>query len=193
MEALLPIHRLNREIDLQSFLALEFNQFRENYLGEELRFSAAFAIGISRDTCYFGFETDLRPSESELQPGTYHEGLWNGDVAELFLSTDGGYTEINLAPSGAWWSCRFESARKRAPQEPTPLHGVQVLRAQRASGWKVALSFPLCSVGGNTLLTGNVTAILGVPRTYLSWAPLPARKLDFHQPSAFLQLAPAGL
>jgi len=47
--------------------------------------------------------------------GAFVEGLWEGDVIELFLLNPqtGFYVEFNLGPRGGWWHCAFNFPRKR--------------------------------------------------------------------------------
>lgn len=53
--------------------------------------------------------------------GEFVEGLWNGDVGELFImSSDGAYQEFNFSPSGAWWSMKHAAYRVRVPDESRP-------------------------------------------------------------------------
>jgi predicted amidohydrolase len=54
---------------------------------------------------------DLHPKS---RPGLFMPGLWEHDVAELFIAHPGGrYFEFNLSPNAAWWSCEFKAPRVR--------------------------------------------------------------------------------
>ena len=122
------------------------------------------------------------PDASE---GQRFEGLWEGDVIELFLAApDGRYLEINLATNCAWWACHFDSPRSRS-QEPAPL-----CRTSRLSDGvlRLATSVEWLSKSCNPCdLRWNVTAILHRQAClYSSAAPLSWENPDFHQPESFL-------
>lgn len=47
------------------------------------------------------------------------EGLWEYDVAELFISLGvHEYLECNLAPGGSYWAAKFSNYRKRTDWKP---------------------------------------------------------------------------
>ena len=95
-------------------------------------------------------------------PGEFFEGLWKGDVAELFLSLpNGNYVEYNFAPNGAWWACAFSEPR---------------VRTTRKVPREIPAEFAL----------GNVTAIIG--GRYLTHFPLGGKQPDFHRPQDFRKL-----
>lgn len=125
--------------------------------------------------------------------GSFVEGLWEEDVAELFLLDEDGvsYQEFNISPCGAWWSQRFSDIR--IPDEAHYQHpkGFVPLCQIRENSWEAGffLSFHELSVK-NRLRDGckaNVNVILGSgkARQYYSLAALPGDTPDFHQPQAF--------
>lgn len=133
----------------------------------------------------------------EVNEGDFYEGLWKYDCGELWLhdTTSGRYIEFNLAPNGAWWSCVFESARKRDSECKSPrcITGGTV----EEGFWQSSLSVTYAEIArclGNTEgLRGNVTLVVGgcpdleVPLDNLhSIAPLAA--VDFHRPQDWLPL-----
>lgn len=78
---------------------------------------------------------------SSAERGAFVEGLWDGDVAEVFIkSAAGRYQELNLAPSGAWWSMTLSDYRKRAPNARRP----ELLYVDSTVGdgqWEVVAAF----------------------------------------------------
>lgn len=136
-----------------------------------------------------------------VEPGSFMEGLWQGDVAELFLADpdDGSYLELNLAPNGAWWAAKFIEPRVRSQQQAN-YQAIVTSYWQRidANSWCAALRMPLDflqkEIGFSSRTTGNVTAILNSPtQTFHSASKLPGAEPDFHQPSAFPLLKPSAL
>jgi hypothetical protein len=142
---------------------------------------------------YFAFRANV-PAWFEPAPeGAFVEGLWERDVAELFLCDESGpgYQEFNFAPSGAWWSCHFSSYRQR----DLSFRGATLADCRAVAdgaGWRVAAMLPAAAFAGGFSLRGrraNVSAILGAePRLYFSVAPIPGEP-DFHKSPFFPVLA----
>ena len=90
--------------------------------------------------------------------GDFIEGLWERDVAEIFLLTGAGlhaegYREYNVSPRGAWWSASFDSYRVRSAVQ-------RVSVAPRVETW-------LTTVPGSDVTEAAWEAVLGVPRSEL--------------------------
>ncbi len=131
------------------------------------------------------------------EPGSFTEGLWEYDVAELFLANPktGAYLEFNLAPNGAWWAAKFSAPRVRTEEQPdfrsfVTSHWEDVSNET----WCAAICVPLTlleeeiSFGAET--TANATAILNSPhQTFQSAHKLPGTEPDFHQPASFVRFS----
>lgn len=123
--------------------------------------------------------------------GEFREGLWQHDVAELFIAAADrkGYLEFNLSPRGAWWFARFSARRVRVAGHPLP--EVRTAAFPHANGgWAAALGIPLDylkqHVAWGTDSTINVTLILNSPdQQFLSVTDLGAGDPDFHRPQHF--------
>jgi len=135
------------------------------------------------------------------EPGAFTEGLWEWDVAELFLanSASGAYLEFNLAPNGAWWAAKFTAPRVRAKLQPD-FQSVVTSHSNEISGhsWcaaiRVPLDFLVNEIGFHSQTAANATAILNSPhQTFHSAAKLPGLQPDFHQPGAFPRLTPSHI
>lgn len=132
------------------------------------------------------------------EPGSFTEGLWEWDVAELFLADpeNGAYLEFNLAPNGAWWAAKFTAPRVRAEKQPD-FRSIVTSHWEGISGdgWCAAIRVPLefleKEIGYGPQTTANATAILNSPKqTYHSAHQLPGADPDFHQPSTFARFSP---
>lgn len=110
--------------------------------------------------------------------------LWEQEVVELFVLGPGDrYTEIELGPHGHHLVLRLEGVRQIVERElPIPYEAVIT-----GGRWRAVARLPpsLLPEGPYRI---NATAIhgRGEGRRYLSWAPLPAEKPDFHQLHRFL-------
>jgi len=133
------------------------------------------------------------------RPGDFVAGLWEYDVAELFLvhPPSGRYLEFNLAPNGAWWSAEFRAPRQRDREDEFPFPEVETHADLAPDGsWLATISMPLdllrARIGFGEGTRGNVCFIVDQPPRYLSLANLPGAEPDFHQPAAFRELEEAG-
>lgn len=120
--------------------------------------------------------------------GTFVEGLWEHDVAELFLmDAEGRYQEFNVSPTGAWWSCGFSAYRARAT--PSPVPGEVLVEARLdTEAWEVVFSVPLrdLSIPLNKVVGVHISAISRSPYTrYLSSSPVVGATPDFHRRECF--------
>jgi hypothetical protein len=125
----------------------------------------------------------------ESRFGEFTEGLWNGDVIELFIGQPESeqYLEFNLAPSGAWWAAAFSRYRERSTDILAALP--MTIQSNCAAGyWEFFASFDLAATAVNCdSCTINLCAIFGSPnrRFFSAHAPVTAGvaavKPDFHR------------
>jgi hypothetical protein len=101
-----------------------------------------------------------------LEEGSFVEGLWEGDCAELFLCnpSTGYYIELNLSSRGSWWYCPFSAPHIRVKgikENEIPLNGVISSFVNHIDSWSASLVLPLSSLPlelqlSPDLTTGNV-------------------------------------
>lgn len=134
-------------------------------------------------------------------------GLWEYDVAEVFLKPDGSddYFEIEVSPLGQWLDVRVSKPRELVDFEWRSALTLRVVLIEEQRIWRAFLRLPLCalsrnSVSGPFLQEGdawrvNLFRIAGPPsdRECLSWRPTFTREPDFHVPAAFGNLIFLGL
>ena len=170
--------------------------------GRSLNPPMGFAVAADTASLWFLATRDAtaicRPG---AEPGAFTEGLWEWDVAELFLANpaSGAYLEFNLAPNGAWWAAKFTAPRVRAQSQPD-FQSVVTSHSNEISGhsWcaaiRVPLDFLVNEIGFHSQTAANATAILNSPhQTFHSAAKLPGLQPDFHQPGAFPRLTPSHI
>lgn len=134
------------------------------------------------------------------EPGSFVPGLWEYDVAELFIGDPktGSYLELNLAPNGAWWAAKFGSPRVFSDVQPDFVGAVSTRRQEEIDdGWFAAIIVPIAflreEIGFGLGSTANATFIMNSPeQTFHSACKLPGAEPDFHQPAAFPRLIPVN-
>lgn len=173
-----------------------------DWYGRSLNPPMGFAVATDTASLWFLATRDAtaicRPG---AEPGAFTEGLWEWDVAELFLANpaSGAYLEFNLAPNGAWWAAKFTAPRVRAQSQPD-FQSFVTSHSDEKSGhsWcaaiRVSLDFLVSEIGFHSQTAANATAILNSPhQTFHSAAKLPGLQPDFHQPRAFPRLTPSHI
>lgn len=141
---------------------------------------------------------DLHP---QARPGVFQAGLWQHDVAELFIAdpASGRYFEFNLAPNGAWWTCEFTSARVRAEEPDIAMPDIATFSEMAPDGaWLAAMAIPVdllkARLDFGPLSRVNVTFIVESPeQRFLTAADLGPGEPDFHRPERFPQISFAAL
>jgi hypothetical protein len=129
----------------------------------------------------------------QARPGMFLAGLWQYDVAELFLAdpVSGRYFEFNLSPNGAWWSCEFTAPRVRAEKTDIPMPEIATFSDMDVEGsWLAAMCIPLDLLKSRLDLgagsKANVTMILESPaQRFITAADLGTGAPDYHQPGLF--------
>lgn len=144
-----------------------------------------------------------KPAElhPQARPGEFQAGLWQHDVAELFIAdpVSGRYFEFNLAPNGAWWSCEFTAPRQRAEEMDIAMPEVATFADMAPDGaWVAAMAIPLdllrARLDFGSASRANVAFMIESPeQRFITAADLGGGEPDFHQPSRFPQLRFAPL
>lgn len=153
-----------------------------------------FTLSASRSHLFFDTQVELAPpSAFPAQTGDYYEGLWEYDVAELFIAADkkDRYLEINLAPNGAWWLMTFSAPRQRIENRSIDYQQIKTQGTLNKASWAATLSIPhglLQNILQTDTMHFNVTYILGNPKQYLSYSNLHSMQPDFHIPTYYQHL-----
>lgn len=162
--------------------------------GAPLQAPAAFSVVADGGHLWF-IANHRQPARihPQARPGVFQAGLWQYDVAELFLAdpASGRYFEFNLAANGAWWTCEFIAPRVRAEVAEIAMPEVATFSDLAPDGaWLVAMAIPLdllrarLDFGPETRM--NVTMILESPeQKFVSACDLGGGEPDFHQPERF--------
>lgn len=173
-----------------------------DWYGTEVIPVLEFAFGVDEENLWFLATRAAGASiPPDAKPGAFTPELWKYDVAEFFLHhpATGQYWEFNLCPSGAWWSCGFQSPRVQEDALTQPLSGVETLAELQEDSWLCMARIPLDSLapivggqpGGESLkdLTLAVTGILETPeQIFLTTCDYLDGEPDFHRPHLFSRL-----
>ncbi|MCC6220801.1 MAG: hypothetical protein IT291_06140 [Deltaproteobacteria bacterium] len=189
----IPIFESHSSFELEELFKLQLNYFQTDWFGSAPLAKTGFVLVLTPQHLMFAAECFEGPTcDRSYCLNEFRAGLWERDVAELFLKEDHSnrYQEFNLSPSGAWWSGLFDSHRKPSSSaflEPT---GVKVFAEAKKEHWRAAISIPLSSLSVSFAFTSaskaNVSFIIGGnKRQYLSWSKINAKEPDFHRVSDF--------
>jgi hypothetical protein len=145
-------------------------------------------LQVEGDTLNYCFRAQKTPlCDEKMESGSFVEGLWEKDVAELFLSGPGeSYQEINISPTGAWWSALFRGYRERSQTVEFPVE-IEVERADNF--WQVSFSTAVENLDAWSGLQrpeyrASPTAILHGPEPSFfawNWNPNKDGEPDFHR------------
>jgi hypothetical protein len=110
------------------------------------------------------------------------DDLWRHTCFEVFVTTDDGYVEYNLSPSGQWASYRFDGPRMgmRAADEVAAVLGMDGAFDQAALEARIELPPGSHRLGLSCVIEDRSGA-------FSYWALVhPSAKPDFHHPDSFI-------
>ncbi|RZJ38553.1 MAG: DOMON-like domain-containing protein [Brevundimonas sp.] len=113
--------------------------------------------------------------------------LWRHTCFEVFIQTDGGYREFNLAPSSRWASYRFTGYRQDMADadEVAEVAPLDLASDQIALEAEVELPDPVGKLALSTVIEATDGTV-----TYWALAH-PSPQPDFHNPAGFILSLPA--
>jgi len=117
-----------------------------DWYGRELASPFSWVVALDPQSFWFSCAIPGGKNWSAAHTsGQFVEGLWEEDVAEVFIrERDGRYQELNFNPSGAWWSMTHSSYRLRDPNTSPPL--IRTIDTGIGEGWwRVVVSFDRAS------------------------------------------------
>ena len=186
---MLPIYKVSSTLTFDKLFELPQNQIEYDWFGERVKNPVSFIVAIDPDKLFLGAKVEATPWYDAVQtPTQFVEGLWNKDVAEIFIgsSQTPAYQEFNLSPAGAWWSCVCSKYRKRDQVAFKMPQGIQTFSKIGSANWQAALSIPLdqfsVPLDLDDACRANVSFVVGkAKRQYLTWANIQQREPDFHR------------
>ena len=165
-----------------------------DWFGQPARYQAEYTLSLLGTRLRFGFRAQKPPQcDLELRAGDFVEGLWESDVAELFLmGPSGRYQELNLSPSGAWWCATFSGYRQRDSVLRCP--SVKTSAQWDSGSWEAELSLdladlPVLADSDLSRARLHVASILDPERPeYLCLGHVGGGQPDFHRAENFLSV-----
>lgn len=110
------------------------------------------------------------------------EGLWEFEVAELFLVGPGHrYLELELGPHGHHLLLHLEGIRRRVAVVENVDYRATIL----GDRWRGSARLPR-AILPDPIVAYNTFAIHGSPRVYLAHHPVGGERPDFHRVDAFV-------
>ena len=183
---------MSRSLLIHKDAQSSWQKFTSDWYGHPARHAASFSLTLDQDILNYRFRAEKSAEcDSSLQLGQFVEGLWENDVAELFvLAPDRRYQEFNLSPVGAWWCATFSDYRQC--ESPLPHLPIEIKAEQAEGYWSVSMTvrlgdLPVLNGLDPQLTQWNVCAILS-PRQpqYLCWGSRQTGQPDFHLTENFL-------
>ena len=161
-----------------------------DWFGSTSPYRPQMKYALDGDRFSFSYRCHKRPHCDQTLPrGRFVEGLWERDVAEFFVAGQGTtYQEINISPTGAWWSCLFSDYRQ--PVDEVRFEPVIEAR-EHSDGWGVTFNVALSDlkpwVGVEPQRRRlSVTSILYDPEPhYFAWNHQSGGEPDFHRLDLF--------
>ena len=193
---MLLFHSLKSSIEPAQVFDLGATALANDWDGKQVSTPLSLIIAISPSHIYFGATRNASATIlHDASLGAFVEGLWNADVAELFIKDDetDAYQEFNLAPNGAWWSARFGSYRMQDKSAKINQSAVQTYQHIEKTMWRAAIKIPRDSLVVQCVFNeksrANVCGIFGATtRSYLSFAKANSPSPDFHLPELFTKI-----
>jgi hypothetical protein len=186
------IYRSSKPLTQDQVQRFPHSRIENDWETKPVEAQASVALAVDPSSLHFSARVEGSAWHfEEARKGQFVDGLWQRDVAELFIcdaKDPERYQEFNLSPQGAWWTCLFKAPR--VPEAFAPIEPNYVHSSILENAWSAAISFKLDDLAVNPAFEDsarlNVCAILGQePREYLSWSNLGGETPDFHKPEKF--------
>lgn len=180
-------------------MAGEMDPIPLDWFGKPAPALVEFSVALNSEHLMLVGRCNQRASaDPSLSVGQFFEGLWEKDVAELFVRRPGSdrYVEFNLSPYGAWWACRLDGHRNRVG-DFAEVAGARCLSEVSSDHWCAGMEIPLKPVedhvGPILQAEANVTFVLYTPEpAYLTFADLGGGTPDYHRYEKLLPLEQLG-
>jgi hypothetical protein len=167
-----------------------------DWFGERSPFQPQVAYSVSKGRLRFQFRAEkCADCDRRYQRGDFVEGLWERDVAEFFVAGEGSvYQEINISPTGAWWSASFTGYRSK----PTEIRFEPLITVEESDDrWAVTFEASLDSfrpwrkLAPSQRLFSPTAILYDSKPNYFAWNHSGGGEPDFHRRELFQPLVRA--
>lgn len=183
----MKVYESPNPLSAEQALALPRECRRTDWYGTPLPTALSWSIALDPEALWFVCSLP-GGGRSLSSHGEFFEGLWEGDVAELFIkSPSGEYQELNIAPSGAWWSMTLDAYRVRRSSSIRP--ALRYVSTTILGGaWSVVAAFSRSSMEVS-VTPQSLLHVSGMwhrePPCFLSSCPPQDLAPDYHHPGCF--------
>lgn len=148
----------------------------------------------TQDTLYLRFLARYRELTvfPDARPDGWRDGLWDRDVAEVFLQPDASdplvYKELEVSPNGQWIDLNISHGQKEEMRSGLRRRVVQDAQLHT---WTAELAVPMSALAerlsSKQRWRVNFYRVEGKtePRFYAAWSPTMTPQPNFHVPEAF--------
>lgn len=162
---------------------------KEDWFGKSIENPIYISLARDEHTLTFHAQRTALPTlHPKAKEGEFIAGLWEYDVAELFVSdpSTGQYLEFNLSPNGAFWGCAFDAPRMASKVQPD-FQSLRSWSRLEKQAWEATLTIPLSFLPSLGDARFNITGVLlDEHQRFFTHAKLPGQQPDFHQPEHFV-------
>jgi hypothetical protein len=185
-------YSFQKELSVKKLISLPRMVLARTHNGAKSPISLEYTFAIDLRNIYLGvFNANQFQNVQKYPKESFVEGLWEQDVIELFLRDDTteNYQELQLSPSGAWWTSAFSAPRVKMEYDFTGTKAKVTSGVDHQDEWVVlTLSRDTlkinCSFSNDSYC--NICACIGdKERHYLSATSFPGAEPNFHQPAFF--------
>ena len=140
----IPLHKIDLATTLLTSHTIPTQTFSQDWYSNPPKHKATFKIAYNDEFLLFHFKAFKKPTyDPTKQLGEFHKGLWEQDIAEIFLKSPDSptYQEFNFSPTGAYWSALFTDYRQLAKE--VPLHPESICSTIEDNAWAIEFKIPL--------------------------------------------------
>jgi hypothetical protein len=184
---MLPLCEYPADAPLAALFESACVRLKPQWNADSILTAPEFVFASDGQRLLFGLRSQTAAVCTDTPAGRFISGLWEHDVAELFIMDRDGiaYQEINLSPTGAWWTMKFSSERKADLSNFNMPRRVETFSRCGNSSWCSAIAIHLSelsiSFDPGIATRANVAAIIGKsPRHYFSWCLFESEAPEFH-------------
>jgi hypothetical protein len=192
----LPCYLSDSALSYEKLQSYKTSSIQKDWFGGKADVPRTFVLACDPQSIWFyAYCKEAANYDAKFKLGHFAEGLWNFDVAEIFICDDTtkAYQEFNLSPNGAWWTSAFSDYRARTETLLYQTEGPSCFSTIEPDFWKACIRVPRSFLSLKASFTektrANISFVQSKPEIrYFSWAKIPSEKPDFHKSQGYEHL-----